>query len=292
MANIDKNGYIKTEDASGNIVTLYPYTKAGNVDGLDVFGASGSGHSSGLVPDPGATSGSSKFLCENGTWAEPSGGGGGAVSGVKGNAESTYRTGNVNLTCDNIGASPNDHSHGSLGRDGAISNNVTIGSSDRLIISDYSDSGKIKTSSITFDGSTTSQALTKKGTWGTFLTSHQSLSGYVPTSRTVNGYSLSSNVSLDYEDVGLKVSTQTLTLSSMSFTKSYGGMYYSSSISPDTSYSQIFSITINGFNNVPNMAFMPFVSSTNKIGLMVCAPAAPSSLSFSAGTIGITIVGI
>lgn len=35
------------------------------------------------------------------------GGGGGAVSGVKGDAESTYRTGNVNLTPENIGALPN-----------------------------------------------------------------------------------------------------------------------------------------------------------------------------------------
>lgn len=34
------------------------------------------------------------------------GGGGGAVSGVKGDAESTYRTGNVNLTPANIGALP------------------------------------------------------------------------------------------------------------------------------------------------------------------------------------------
>ena len=34
------------------------------------------------------------------------GGGGGAVSGVKGDAESTYRTGNVNLTAANIGALP------------------------------------------------------------------------------------------------------------------------------------------------------------------------------------------
>ena len=32
------------------------------------------------------------------------GGGGGAVSGVKGDAESTYRTGNVNLTAANVGA--------------------------------------------------------------------------------------------------------------------------------------------------------------------------------------------
>ena len=36
------------------------------------------------------------------------GGGGGAVSGVKGDAESTYRTGNVNLTPANIGALPSN----------------------------------------------------------------------------------------------------------------------------------------------------------------------------------------
>lgn len=35
------------------------------------MGASGSGHAAGLVPDPGATQGSTKFLREDGTWAEP-----------------------------------------------------------------------------------------------------------------------------------------------------------------------------------------------------------------------------
>ena len=36
------------------------------------MGASGTNHSAGMVPDPGSTQGSSRFLCENGTWAEPS----------------------------------------------------------------------------------------------------------------------------------------------------------------------------------------------------------------------------
>lgn len=35
------------------------------------FGGSGNNHSRGLVPDPGSTAGTSKFLCENGTWATP-----------------------------------------------------------------------------------------------------------------------------------------------------------------------------------------------------------------------------
>lgn len=83
MANIEKDAYIKTEDENGNIVTFYPRTKVENVDGLNVFGASGSNHSSGLVPDPGATAGSTKYLREDGTWAVPSGGGSGTVTGVK-----------------------------------------------------------------------------------------------------------------------------------------------------------------------------------------------------------------
>ncbi|KVN08203.1 hypothetical protein WT09_30740 [Burkholderia stagnalis] len=44
---------------------------------LPIMGASGSGHAVGAVPDPGSTAGSTKFLCENGTWAVPAGGGGG-----------------------------------------------------------------------------------------------------------------------------------------------------------------------------------------------------------------------
>lgn len=40
---------------------------------LPVFGASGSGHAQGVVPDPGATAGTTRYLREDGTWATPSG---------------------------------------------------------------------------------------------------------------------------------------------------------------------------------------------------------------------------
>ncbi len=36
------------------------------------------------------------------------------VTGVKGNAETSYRTGQVNITPENIGAAPANHSHGYL----------------------------------------------------------------------------------------------------------------------------------------------------------------------------------
>lgn len=59
----------------------------------------------GLVPAP-AAGNQNKFLRGDGTWQIA-----GEVTGVKGNAESNYRTGNVNLTCANIGAAKDNHNH-------------------------------------------------------------------------------------------------------------------------------------------------------------------------------------
>ena len=47
---------------------------------LPVFGPSGSTHSAGIVPDPGATAGNTRYLREDGTFAVPPGGGGGATT--------------------------------------------------------------------------------------------------------------------------------------------------------------------------------------------------------------------
>ncbi len=44
---------------------------------LDAFVASGPSHKKGLVPDPGAAAGTTKFLREDGSWAEPTSAGGG-----------------------------------------------------------------------------------------------------------------------------------------------------------------------------------------------------------------------
>ena len=109
------------------------------------------------------------------------GGGSGTVTAVKVGANGTTYNPDSNGVVTTAEYSTNDHSHGSLGRDGSISDNVTIATSDRLIIQDYSDSNKIKTSSISFSTSSSysSYALTRNGTWGYFLTSHQSLSSCV-----------------------------------------------------------------------------------------------------------------
>ena len=46
---------------------------------LGVFGPSGPRHAEGIVPDPGATAGATKFLREDATWQVPGGGGGGGL---------------------------------------------------------------------------------------------------------------------------------------------------------------------------------------------------------------------
>ena len=57
------------------------------------------------------------------------------------------------------------HSHGEISNAGAISTSVTIANGDAIIIADSSASGVLKKASISFDGTTTSQVLSKAGTW-------------------------------------------------------------------------------------------------------------------------------
>ena len=62
-----------------------------------------------------------------------------------------------------------DHVHGNITNDGKITaTGVALANNDTLVIVDSSDSSKIKQTSIKFDGSTDTKALTQKGTWETF----------------------------------------------------------------------------------------------------------------------------
>jgi hypothetical protein len=81
-----------------NVGTLNATTITGGVAGsaitsgtvsaarLPVFGPSGTSHAAGVVPDPGATAGATRYLREDGTWVAPTGGGGGAASSLSGGA--------------------------------------------------------------------------------------------------------------------------------------------------------------------------------------------------------------
>lgn len=68
------------------------------------------------------------------------------------------------------GSATYDHTHGSITNAGAIADNTTIENGDHLVITDNSDSNKIKRASITF-GTSQSTYLRNDGTWGTPSTS-------------------------------------------------------------------------------------------------------------------------
>lgn len=68
---------------------------------------------------------------------------------------------------------PKSHTHGNIQNGGTLqTNDITIANNDQLIVTDSSDGNKIARTSVKFDGSTTTKALTPKGTWETFATSN------------------------------------------------------------------------------------------------------------------------
>ena len=84
---------------------------------------------------------------------------------------------------------PSFHTHGNIQNGGTLqTNDVAIASGDKLIVTDSSDSSKIARTSTSFDGSTTTKALTQKGTFETFLQSHQTIKQDGVVGATVNRF--------------------------------------------------------------------------------------------------------
>jgi len=64
---------------------------------------------------------------------------------------------------------PTAHTHGNIQNGGTLqTSDITVGDGDKIVVTDSSSSHKVARSSIAFDGSTKTQALTKAGTWETF----------------------------------------------------------------------------------------------------------------------------
>jgi len=79
------------------------------------------------------------------------------------------------------------HLHGNIKNNGTLqTNDISIANGDKLIVTDSSDSSKIARASVSFDGSTTTKALTQKGTWESFL--------------TLNGGTMNANATLSFPD--------------------------------------------------------------------------------------------
>lgn len=82
----------------------------------------------------------------------------------------TPRVGDVAVSLSNhthSGYAASSHSHGSITSGGAISSGTALANGDAIVFSDSSDGNKLKKSTITFDGSTTTKFLSQKGTWET-----------------------------------------------------------------------------------------------------------------------------
>lgn len=68
--------------------------------------------------------------------------------------------------------SKSTHTHGNITSGGALqTTDVAIANGDKLVVTDRSNSSKVARSSISFDGSTTTKALTPKGTFEAFAKS-------------------------------------------------------------------------------------------------------------------------
>ena len=114
----------------------------------------------------------------------------GTVSVSYGTAANTACQGNDSRLSN--ARTPTSHTHGNLTNDGKITTTATIANGDKLVIvdSDTTAASKITGSSITFDGSTTTKALTPKGTWETFVKSQYTLPA--ATTSALGGIKLSS----------------------------------------------------------------------------------------------------
>lgn len=75
-------------------------------------------------------------------------------------------------------AAAGNHTHGNIQNGGTLqTNDITIASGDKLVVTDSSDSAKVARTSISFDGSTATKCLTQKGTWETFTNNAGTITG-------------------------------------------------------------------------------------------------------------------
>ena len=113
---------------------------------------------------------------------------GGAVKYISAISETD---GKISATATTMDTTPTANSTNAVTRGGVktaldakgpnVPSEVTSASGDKLVVTDSSDSNKVARASVSFDGSTATKALTQKGTFETFLTSHQDISGKMAT---------------------------------------------------------------------------------------------------------------
>jgi len=117
-----------------NVGTLNATTITGGLSGaaitsgtvsaarLPLFGPSGTSHAQGIVPDPGATAGATRFLREDGTWNVPAGGGGSGTMAAQ-NANAVAITGGA-MDGVNIGGTTPAAGHFTTGIFGTVPSGI------------------------------------------------------------------------------------------------------------------------------------------------------------------------
>lgn len=171
-ANSQKVGRFTTNPTTGQMIITDGTTGGMKSSGYTFPAASAT--DSGKFLQAGSTSGALSWVALNGTITNTPSASQTltSLSQVNGNLNATF--GAISITKSQISdfptsMTPSSHTHGNIKNDGTMeSTGLALASGDYLIFSDASNSGKIERTNITFDGSTTTQALTKKGTWETF----------------------------------------------------------------------------------------------------------------------------
>ena len=126
------------------------------------------------------------------------------------------KSGTIAVTSDVM--TPSSHTHGNVQNGGTLqTNDIAIASGDKLVVTDSSDSNKIARTSVSFDGSTTTKALTQKGTFESFAksgditTAIQALdvtgASSIAANKTISGWSeTDGKVSISTQNISITTS--------------------------------------------------------------------------------------
>lgn len=119
------------------------------------------------------------------------------------NNETVYRRINKNGTWGSwYSYSKSNHGHGNIQNSGALqTTDITVASGDKLVVTDASDSNKVARTSISFDGSTETTALTPKGTWVSFVRSDAEVSYSGGSGIDVTGSGTTRTISLNVSSI-------------------------------------------------------------------------------------------
>ena len=91
---------------------------------------------------------------------------------------------NISITKSQV--SDFSHAHGNIQNGGTLqTNDITIANGDKLVVTDASDSNKVARASLTFDGATTNQMLSKKGEWSDTIAKARAVVDYGSTSNAI-----------------------------------------------------------------------------------------------------------